>query len=394
MTTPLIKRGEKSLATQMVQNHEGRTMKIPHWMQPGLIGLTAIWLAMPAHAQSGYTVNALDGVFATTASFAEVLDNTNRVLGNRSRWSLKGPQFSISPFGGNVARSAYWPASTAAKVSPTSLFSLATEWSTQVVSDNGQWQGLISTSTYYFGRSQGTKVMSMTSAQGMTPSHVIRDINNSGEMVGHTGVQVGQEPPVDRPYLWRNGVIQPMNFDGAVGGRAAAINNLGDVAGTLLFPALPGNFASERIARAAKWQNGVVTWLADTATFGNNSDVVAMNDAGDMVVVSDNGIYRSFVVTAAGEVTPLSPQRGFVQARDINASGVVVGEADGRVVFWVNGVEVDLAAHLAAKGVSSVSTWRLLSLLDINDKGSMVVRYRLPSDAAGSSRKARLTAKP
>jgi hypothetical protein len=352
-------------------------------------------LATPmAQAQSGYTVNALDGVYATNASFAEVLDNTNRVLGNRSRWSLQGPQFSLSPFGGNVARSAYWPASTAAKVSPTSVFSLATEWSTQVVSDNGQWQGLVSTSTYYFGRSQGTKVMRMDAAQGMTPSHVIRDINNSGDMVGHSGVQAGQEPGVDLPYLWRNGAKQRMNIDGAVGGRATSINNLGDVAGNLFFPALPGDFASEKVSRAAKWQNGVVTWLADTATFGTNSAVMAMNDAGDMVVVSDRGTYRSFVVTAAGLVTPLSPQRGFVQARDINASGVVVGEADGRVVFWVNGVEVDLAAHLAAKGVGGVSTWRLLSLLDINDKGSMVVRYSLPSDAIGTTRKARLTAKP
>lgn len=360
-----------------------------------LAGLGLVFAApMMVHAQSGYTVNALDGVYATNASFAEVLDNTNRVLGNRSRWSLQGPQFSLSPFGGNVARSAYWPASTAAKVSPTSLFSLATEWSTQVVSDNGQWQGLISTSMYYFGRSQGTKVMRMDAAQGMTPSYVIRDINNSGDMVGHSGVQVGQEPPVDRPYLWRNGVIQPMNIDGAVGGRATTINNLGEVGGNLLFPALPGTNVSERVARAAKWQNGVVTWLADTATFGTNSSVLAMNDAGDMVVVSNSGLYGSFVVTAAGQVTRLSPQRGYVQARDINASGVVVGEADGRVVFWVNGVEVDLATHLAAKGVSGVSTWRLQSLLDINDKGSMVVRYSLPSDAIGTTRKARLTAKP
>jgi hypothetical protein len=369
-------------------------MKTQHWAGPAALGLIAAWLAMPAHAQSGYTVNALDGVYATNASFAEVLDNTNRVLGNRSRWSLQGPQFSLSPFGGNVARSAYWPVSTSAKVSPTSLFSLATEWSTQVVSDNGQWQGLISTSTYYFGRSQGTKVTRMDSTQGMTPSYVIRDINNSGDMVGHSGVQVGQAPRVDRPYLWRNGVIQPMNIDGADGGQATTINNLGEVAGNLLFPALPGTNVSERVSRAAKWQNGLVTWLADTATFGTNSAVMAMNDAGDMVVVSNNGLSRSFVVTAAGQVTPLSPQRGFVQARDINASGVVVGEADGRVVFWVNGVEVDLAAHLAAKGVSSVSTWQLISALDLNDKGSMVVRYRLPTDAVGVTRKARLTAKP
>jgi hypothetical protein len=63
-------------------------------------------------------------------------------------------------------------------------------------------------------------------------------------------------------------------------------------------------------------------------------------------------------------------------------------------VIWVQGQQVDLAQHLAAKGVTTVATWRLISALDINDQGSMVVLYALPGDAVGVLRTARFTAVP
>ncbi|NBD20738.1 hypothetical protein GTZ97_08660 [Aquabacterium fontiphilum] len=344
-------------------------------------------------AQSSYTVSTLDGVHLTFAA-DERLDEADRVLGNRSRFVFQSSIGGLGPFGGYVPRSAYWAASTSTTVSPTSLFGSAAEWSTRAVSDNGRWQALASTATDRLARSQGTSVTRLDAAQGTTPGHVVTDINNIGDMAGFNSSRNGDGVSVDQPLVWRNGLRQSLPLNGAVGGRAQTVNNLGDVAGALWFPPLPGTNAADFVWRAARWQQGAVTWVADPAVVAGASVVTAMNDRGDMLVSSRNGGYSAFVVSASGQVTALSPQRSMVLAYDINASGVAVGEAGGRAVFWVNGVEVDLAAHLAAKGVTRVGNWQLLAVLDINDKGSMIVRYRLPSDAASTFRKARLTARP
>lgn len=356
----------------------------------------ALLLAAPmAMAQSGYTVSTLDGVHAPY-SVGQRLDNTNRAWGNRSRYTLQDPPPLLTPFGGYVPRSAYWSASTSSKVSPTSQFWLASEWSTDAVSDNGQWQGLVSTVNGNVARGQGGKVIRADASQVNVNDHVLRDINNQGDMVGHTYRSSSAQPV--QPYLWRNGVAQRMSVGTALGGQANTINNLGEVAGSVWLAPLPGASATDYVTRAAKWQNGVVTWVADPAVFGDRSNVIAMNDAGTMLVSSyttGGGAYATYrVVTASGQVTTLSTQPGVVWAYDINASGVVVGETANRAVFWVNGVAVDLASHLAAKGVSGISGWQLLSVLDINDKGSMVVRYRVASDTNGNYRNVRFTAKP
>ena len=111
-----------------------------HWTQACMgptalatvLGLMWAFNGSPALAQRTYTVTTLEGVFDTALR----LDPSNRVQGNRSRYSLKGPEGQLSPTGGYVSRSANWAASTAASQQPSSTYLLASQWATLNASDD------------------------------------------------------------------------------------------------------------------------------------------------------------------------------------------------------------------------------------------------------------------
>lgn len=364
-----------------------------------LIPTLAVLMSMgSAHAQSGYTVSTLSSTYPDGLD-RFWLDAGNRVYGNRPRFSLAG--YIVAGFGGTggmgeVPRSAYWPASASATVNPTNTFALSTYPATVAMSDNGQWQGLSSTYDGKISRAKGTSNSSV-SPSGSSSSgviYVLNDINNAGDMVGHLKSN-------GKPYVWRAGTGSELVCSTCWSGVAsvATINNLGVIGGSGIFerpdPVDPSY--TRRDTRPVRWTHGAVSWVGNPDDFGGDAHVTAMNDAGSMLVRSGTmgssyTVTRTYVVSAAGTVLPLSPSRTYVVANDINASGVVVGRTGGRATMWVNGAEIDLAAHLASKGVSQANTWQWLSVTDINDKGSMLVNYRLPGET--TVRLARLTAKP
>lgn len=343
-----------------------------------------------AHAQSGYTVNTLTG--SAGGNWGEqYLDNSNIAYGNLPRFTLTG--YLVGSIGGPAdstsPRSAKWATSTAATVSASSRFPLSTYMSTQAVSDDGVWQGLWSTYDSTTKRAKGTTISDAPSVNrtlnGSRYSANIRDINNLGQMVG-----TQYELQRDQPYYWASNQGVRLDCPACTSAAPLTINNRGEIGGWLKRDNNPTGFDS---IVPAIWRNGTVAWTGDPQVFGENAIGVSMNDAGTLVVQALVGsTRRSYTVTSTGTVLPLSPQAADVMARDINAAGVVVGSADGRAVMWVNGQPVDLAAHLASKGVSQANTWQWLSIFDINDKGSMLVNYRLPGET--TLRQARLTAKP
>lgn len=365
------------------------------------------WLALAspmAQAQSGYTVSTLSSTYPDGLD-RFWLDASNRAYGNRPRFSLTG--YIVAGFGGTggtgeLPRSAYWPASTATSVSPTNTFSTSTYSATVAMSDNGQWQGLSSTYDGKISRAKGTSISSV-SPSGSSSSgviYVLNDINNAGDMVGYLKSN-------GTPYVWRAGTASEVicnlcvpKSEAGSGSNAKVntINNLGEMAGFGLMKSTPDNPNFRLYERKPmRWTNGAISWVGSLADFrsGEDAQVVAMNDAGSMLVQQGQPGYtavKSYLVSAAGTVLPLSPSRASATATDINASGVVVGDADGRAVMWVNGAEIDLAAHLASKGVAQANTWQWLSITDINDAGSMLVEYRENSTA--TIKRARLTAKP
>ncbi len=361
---------------------------------------SALWVvlamacaAMPAQAQRTYTVTTLDGAFDNAVH----LDPAHRAQGNRSRYSLKGPEGQLSPTGGYVPRSATWGPSTAATQSAASTFLLASQWATLKGSDDGQWLALKDTNNRTFGRSQNGRPKALASGQGFSPNYRVWAINNSGDMVGLTGTVNSAYNGAHDALWWRNGVIQVLPPAPGVGAKAHDINNLGHIAGTIQI--LQGNSPNDTqaplVERGAVWRNGTLSWTADPAVFGAPSRVLHLNDAGTMVVEGQrDGWTTLFQVAAGGQVQVLTQGAVFPYPWDLNAAGVVVGEAANRAVMWVQGQQIDLAQHLAAKGVTAVATWRLINVLDINDQGSMVVQYALPNDPVGTRRVARFTAVP
>jgi hypothetical protein len=339
-----------------------------------------------AHAQSGYTVNTLTGMIG--GSYTEYLDNSDIAYGNLPRFTLSG--YLVGSIGGPAddtsPRSAKWATSTAATVSASNRFPLSTYMSTQAVSDNGVWQGLWSTYDSTTKRANGTNITNAPSVNRVLGSYrysaTIRDINNLGQMVG-----TQYEQSYYKPYYWASNQGVRLDCGGCDTAVPLTINNRGEIGGWIRTSNNPaGTFATV----PAIWRNGSVAWTGDPRVLSEYAMGVAMNDAGTLVVQAP-GAKRSYTVSAAGTVLQLSPQASDVVAKDINAAGVVVGAVDGRAVMWVNGQQIDLAAHLASKGVSQANTWQWTMAYDINDKGSMLVYYR---DAQGKVGKARLTAKP
>ncbi|MEY4427679.1 MAG: hypothetical protein RLZZ182_368, partial [Pseudomonadota bacterium] len=261
-----------------------------HWTQACMgptalatvLGLMWAFNGSPALAQRTYTVTTLEGVFDTALR----LDPSNRVQGNRSRYSLKGPEGQLSPTGGYVSRSANWAASTAASQQPSSTYLLASQWATLNASDNGQWLALKNTSQATFGRGQNGRATALVSGQGFSPNYRISAINNSGEMVGVTATYNSAYSGASDALWWRNGVLQVLPAAPGVGARAHDINNLGHIGGAVQI--LAGVNAHDTTAplveRGAVWKGGTLSWTADPAVFGAPSRVLHINDAGTLVV--------------------------------------------------------------------------------------------------------------
>lgn len=337
-----------------------------------------------SHAQSGFTVNTLTGAFYPNDQ-SERLDNDNKAYGNLPRFVLSAYLAGIivdNSRPGYVQRSAVWPVSTAATVAAANRFSSAAGMSTHAVSDNGVWQGLYDYNSSAPKRANATAI---TSAATVGVKGRPRDINNQGYMVG--GYSNSNAGP-DVAYHWPSSQGVPLDCGGCVGSMAHSVNNNGVVAGQGTFDDTPDG---ARYNSVMLWRNGALSWRSKPADIGTNPLTVAINDAGTVVVNSFGTIYT---VSASGTVLPLTAEGANAYATDINASGVVVGKANNRAALWINGQQFDLAAYLASKGVSQANTWQWLNIYDINDKGSMLVHYRLPNDTATTIRKARLTAKP
>jgi hypothetical protein len=338
-----------------------------------------------AHAQSGFTVNTLTGAFYPNDQ-SERLDNDNKAYGNLPRFVLSAYLAGLivdNQRPGYVQRSAVWPVSTAANVAAANRFSSAAGMSTHAVSDNGVWQGLFDYNSSGPKRANGTTITSAATVSGKGRP---LDINNQGYMVGYVyegGREVG--------HHWPTAQGVPLDCGGCISNALpVAVNNQGVVLGWGSYRDTPDSAAYNT---PVLWRNGAVTWRGNSTQFGINAWGVAINDAGTLVVNShDRAVI--YTVSAAGTVLQLPVQAGRAVARDINAAGVVVGKANDRAALWINGQQLDLAAYLAAKGVSQANTWQWLDIYDINDKGSMLVHYRLPTDTATTIRKARLTAKP
>ncbi len=202
------------------------------------------------------------------------------------------------------------------------------------------------------------------------------DINNGGQAVGYA---YGAGNTQMRPVVWSaNGTPTELGtLAGGPGGKAFAINDLGETVGYAFLPV--GRWDLNN--RAVIWRNGTVTELGTLG--GSESYALDINNLGQVVgtaqktAASYNApfIWQNGVMT---EILGVGPGLGG-NAWGINDHGQVVGDSNPTVggvgdtnhaFIWENGVTVDLndvSITTVANG-----QWVLRHAYEINNQGQIV----------------------
>ena len=157
----------------------------------------------------------------------------------------------------------------------------------------------------------------LLSVNADSPHSVVVAINDAGDVLGYDGIWEGWDPVLDRgtPILWtaKGERIDIANCQRACWMRVAALNNRGEIAGTLVQTAF---------RRSA---NGEMTSIPIT----DHTFAIGMNDLGDIIgrVWKGGGAGSEWLWTASGEVLdiglPPGARTAFVSG--INNKGQIVG---------------------------------------------------------------------
>ena len=200
------------------------------------------------------------------------------------------------------------------------------------------------------------------------------DINNAGQVVGYS-YNTGNTQM--RPVVWSaNGSPTDLgSLAGGPGGKALAINDLGEAVG---YAFKPYDQWGSVYDRAVVWRNGTVTELGTLG--GNESFAYDINNLGQVVGTSQAGsrvgafIWENGVMT---EIIGVGPSIHGSLAYGINDHGQVVGESGmggvgdtSHAFIWQNGVTVDLN-NVSITTVAN-GQWVLRHAYEINNKGQIV----------------------
>ena len=143
-------------------------------------------------------------------------------------------------------------------------------------------------------------------------------INARGQVVGYGFIQpVGGGSA--HALVWNRGVIQDLGP-----GTAYDINSAGRVV---------GQSWTTRGPHAALWKKGMLTDLGTIPPYPE-SQALAINPTGQVVGSVETDDDRRPFLWEKGIMTLLSAPPGEGTARDINASGQVVGDVDGIALLW------------------------------------------------------------
>lgn len=190
-------------------------------------------------------------------------------------------------------------------------------------------------------------------------------INNAGQVVGiltNTGVS----------FLWNGSLSNLPTFGGGTGGGAYAINNNGEVAGSLYRPvcctAPPVIWTGTPLAPV---DLGFGSPAPNPGSSGSAQDI---NDSGQVTGITPiQGGFRAFFYSG-GVMTTLGTLGGdMAQGLGINAGGTIVGTSTTtgfsnlRAFAYSGGTMIDLNTVL-----TNGAGWVLEQAVDINDQGWIV----------------------
>jgi len=233
------------------------------------------------------------------------------------------------------------------------------------INDSGTIAGTSDTA----GLSQGFTYAGgvMTGVAGTRSAH---DINNAGVVTGSAMFENNMGESVGRAYTYSNGVLTNL---GTLPGADAwssdgnGINEAGQVAGTAEVEGLPGSPTQPFL-----YSNGVMQDLGNLG--GIYSNAWAINDLGQVVgsvglpaidelpYIWHAFVYSGGILQDLGSLTP----NGLSSAYDINNLGEAVGRADtdagSRAVLYANGV-ITLLESL----IDPVDGWTIENANGIND---------------------------
>jgi probable HAF family extracellular repeat protein len=186
-------------------------------------------------------------------------------------------------------------------------------------------------------------------------------INNAGQVAG--SLQVGGS---SHAFFYSNNTLTDLSAGKADGAGAIAsdLNNNGHVVGSMWDSAFGEH-------HAFLYANGVTTDLSTLVSGYSNAS--AINDSGQVILTSDNGGpgTRSSYLYANGVATDLgSLGFGDTYAKGINNAGIVVGNGTGMFgdagFVWHNGVMQDLNSL-----IDPASGWNIIAAAGINDNNQI-----------------------
>jgi probable HAF family extracellular repeat protein len=182
------------------------------------------------------------------------------------------------------------------------------------------------------------------------------DISNSGAIAGTYIAGDG----VERPFLYRRGVLHDLGSLGGPIAAAQAVNDRGLVVGMA--------WRADLKNRGFVYQQGV---MKELGTFGGErGGALDVNNRGDIVGFAQDASGRSiaFVTDVSGVLRPVANLAGNSTAWAINERGAIVGSSDAHGFLVEDGVVTFLEEIAAVKA----GGWFLLFPLDINDRGWIV----------------------
>ncbi|WP_167759727.1 HAF repeat-containing PEP-CTERM protein [Massilia horti] len=188
-------------------------------------------------------------------------------------------------------------------------------------------------------------------------------VNNSGQVAG-TLVVNGPQGQNEVGFVYANGQIEYLGLNSGADWRVYDMNAAGVVV---------GNFSANNMSHAFMYSNGVTTDLGSLYC-GDYSFAYGINDAGDIVGMFGTARDEHPFLYSAGTILDLGTLGGTIsRANAINNHGQIVGASntangDLHAFLYSNGQMLDLSDM-----VQGLNDWTLMYAYGINDAGQILV---------------------